>query len=82
MFIRQEAYEKAVEAFKGITDQDPNFAEGWYFTGLSCSKLGRYEEASEAFKKALEINSALRDTHDICYQLGISNFELGSLRRL
>jgi tetratricopeptide (TPR) repeat protein len=44
-----------VEKFEETVRHKPDFAIAWYGCGLALVALGRKEEASEKFKKAIEI---------------------------
>ncbi len=49
-------YSKAIKNLKaGLGETLSSSAEGWYFLGSSFSKIGKFDEAIKAFKKALDI---------------------------
>ncbi len=48
----------AVEDFTDDTGENPGLASGWQNLGLSLLRVGRPEEAREAFQRALALNPA------------------------
>ena len=46
----------AVDAFRRVTEIDPNDADTWYFLGASLAQLKQYPQAIEAFQHALKLN--------------------------
>lgn len=53
-FYRQDADEKAVEAFKQAIKLDPELAEAYVRLGLAYDAIGKPNEAEESYKKAVE----------------------------
>lgn len=49
---RSEQWEKVVEAYKKLADQDPSSALAWMRLGVAYQKLGRFREAIDAFERA------------------------------
>lgn len=47
---------QAAEWFTNATKEDPSFIEAWYLLGDVNADLKRYKEASEAYKKGLELS--------------------------
>ena len=54
----QGQYEQAVEALSKPLRGRPNFARGWFLMGLAQRRLGRWEEATDALTRAVELNPA------------------------
>ena len=46
--------ENAVEKYQRCVQMDPDFFDGWHALGMALMKLGRFPEAIEAGKKAVE----------------------------
>jgi tetratricopeptide (TPR) repeat protein len=46
----------AVDAFRHVTEIDPNDADTWYFLGASYSQAKQYPQAIDAFQHALKLN--------------------------
>jgi len=49
-------YNKSIECYEMAIQENQQFADAWYNKGTALCKLGRYREAINAFKHALEIN--------------------------
>jgi len=49
--------ESAVEKYRRCVQMDPGFFDGWHALGMALMKLGRFPEAIEAGKKAVELRS-------------------------
>jgi len=47
-----DRYEEALEAFNRSIEIDPDNADIWLSKGNALDKLGRHEEASEAFARS------------------------------
>lgn len=61
--------------FAECISEDESFAEGWLQLGLVWTKMGRNQEASEAFKMAVAFNE---NDVDSLYNLGLSLIRLGA----
>ncbi len=66
--------EQAVQFLTKAARQDPQSAKAFYYLGLAASKQNNYAKAVAAFKKTIEINSALPEVH---LALGVSYYRLG-----
>src|SRR5437879_12035153 len=49
--------ESAVAKYQRCVDVDPNFFDGWHALGMALMKLGRFNEAIDAGKKAIELKT-------------------------
>src|ERR1051326_8839160 len=47
--------DKAVEKYRRCVQLDADFFDGWHALGMALMKLGRFEEAMEAGKRAEEL---------------------------
>jgi TonB family protein len=47
------AYEKALEAFRVMTETAPKSPDGWANVGMVQARLGRYEDARKSYQRAL-----------------------------
>src|SRR5215471_10605011 len=47
--------ESAVEKYRRCVELDPQFFDGWHALGMALMKLGRFEEAIGAGKRAVEL---------------------------
>src|SRR5580658_8928816 len=48
--------EEAVNYFRQVVEQSPQFQDGWHALGMALYKLDRYEESIAAGKRAAEID--------------------------
>jgi len=46
----------SVNAFRRVTEIDPNDADSWYFHGAASAQLKQYPQAIDAFQHALKVN--------------------------
>lgn len=53
--------EEASEAFKRVTELNPNYADGFNNLGVTLQILGKYDEAIEAYNKSLSIKPLYAD---------------------
>lgn len=58
--LRAQKWAEAAQAFEAIASAEPTNARAWYQLGWARHGLGKYEQAIEAFQKALEINKGNR----------------------
>jgi cytochrome c-type biogenesis protein CcmH/NrfG len=58
-------FEKALEVFFYSLSLDPYDAEEWRFLGCVFNRLGRYENAQRAYKRAEEIDPNREDVWGI-----------------
>lgn len=72
--VQQEHWSTALSFFQQATAQNPQFAEAWFQTGYCCGNLGRFQEATEAFKQAITIKSDYAGAH---YGLGVTYLAIG-----
>jgi tetratricopeptide (TPR) repeat protein len=53
----------AVNEFRGLIDQNSNYAAAYYHGGQSLEKLGRIEEARDLYEKGIEATRRSGDAH-------------------
>jgi tetratricopeptide (TPR) repeat protein len=58
--LQAQKWAEAAKAYEAITGAEPTNARAWYQLGWSRHGLGKYEQAIDAFQKALEINKGTR----------------------
>lgn len=58
-FAHEEKHEEAIEALKKIVKANPRLADAWNQLGSSYEVTGRYEEAANAYRTAIEITPEL-----------------------
>ena len=56
--------EKASEAFKKVTDLNPNYADGFNNLGITLKDQGKLDKAIEAFNRALSIKPDYADAYN------------------
>jgi choline-sulfatase len=57
--VRERKYEQAAAAFQEIVRRNPRLSDGWNQLGGALEAAGRYEEASEVYRSALEATPEL-----------------------
>jgi tetratricopeptide (TPR) repeat protein len=56
---------------KKAIDKNPRYAEAYFHSGCSYSRLGRYQEAVNAYSKAIAINPGYFEAHNSrCWTYG------------
>ena len=56
-FLWKEDYDKALLYFKDAVKKDPRYANAYFQIGYCNAQLGRYSDAFDAYKKAIQIQS-------------------------
>ncbi len=72
MFEAEGNMPAALEQYRAATVADPNDVEAYTRTGVACNRLQRYEEATRAFLRAIEIapdRAYLHNNLGFCYVL-------------
>jgi Flp pilus assembly protein TadD len=63
--------ESAVEKYRRCVQMAPDFFDGWHALGMALMKLGRFTEAIDAGKKAIELRPndqiGWRPLVDLCW---------------
>jgi tetratricopeptide (TPR) repeat protein len=72
-----EHVEKALHLFQKILKEKPRSSLGLHKLGITLLKLKRYEEASKALQKVIDITPSFPDSY---YQLGIAYYRRGEYR--
>lgn len=54
-FLWEEDYNKALSYFKEAVKKDPRYANAYFLIGYCNAQLGRYPDAFDAYKKAIQI---------------------------
>jgi arylsulfatase A-like enzyme/Flp pilus assembly protein TadD len=58
-FAMNGQHAKAVRGFRNILEKNPRLADAWNQLGTSLESMGRYEEAAEAYRKAITVTPEL-----------------------
>jgi tetratricopeptide (TPR) repeat protein len=61
LFYSNQKYEKAVDDFRHVLEEDRNEIDTWYGLGLSLKAAGASIDAVDAFGKVLELIGSLED---------------------
>ena len=66
-------FEGAVNSYRELVDLDPKNVSGWFNLALCLERMSKWQEASEAFQKTLELNP---ERTDAFVGLGIASLHL------
>lgn len=56
-------WREAEDAMGALTSQHPKFALGWYNLGVARDKLGKTDQAEDAYRRAVQRDPGLREAH-------------------
>ncbi len=62
-FAKSHDYGRAVEEFRSLLAQDPNYAAAYYHGGQALEKLGQVEQARKIYERGIEVTTANGDAH-------------------
>ena len=62
-YVKQEDYDKALEQFNKIFEINPDYQAAYYHAGRTLEKLGRADDASETYRKGIEVAGRSGDLH-------------------
>jgi Flp pilus assembly protein TadD len=62
-YVKAGDFEAAVAGFRELTALKPDHAYAFFQTGQALEKLGRTEEAKDAYRQGIEAASRKGDTH-------------------
>lgn len=62
-FVKSGDDEAAVETFKSILDEDPDYQAAYYHSGKALERLGRPDEASAAYRAGITASHRTGDAH-------------------
>jgi tetratricopeptide (TPR) repeat protein len=71
LYLKDEKYDQALGLLKDLTIQDPKNEIIWFVLGITCEKLGKFDEQESAYLKAIEINPKY---YDALFNLGITYY--------
>jgi tetratricopeptide (TPR) repeat protein len=55
--------ESALEEYRTLLANDPNYAAAYFHGGQALEKLGRIEEARDLYQKGIEVTGRIGDHH-------------------
>jgi tetratricopeptide (TPR) repeat protein len=73
--LRQDNLQQAVESFKAVTREQPQFAEGYFDLGLALEQQLDYPAAAAVLDKARHLKPTLRGANLF---LGIAEYQIGA----
>ncbi len=76
-FIRMGQEEKGITRVRRFLEKNPNVWNAWFLLGWGLRKKGDYRDASEAFRRSIELKDTNPDTFN---ELAICNLELREYR--
>ena len=62
-FAKSHEYRRAMEEFRTLLAQDPNYAAAYYHGGQTLEKLGEVEEARRIYQRGIQVTTAKGDSH-------------------
>lgn len=74
-FIRMGDEERGLARIREFLDKNPDVGNGWFLLGWGLRRLKRWQEASEAFQRSIELEACTVDSYN---ELAICLMELGS----
>jgi tetratricopeptide (TPR) repeat protein len=74
---QQGKWAEAAQAWRAVTQQNPNDAGAFASLGVALSRQQKYREAVQAYKKAIQLNPGLRGIH---LNWGLAEFKQGHFR--
>ncbi len=75
-FIQMGEEERGLGLASAFVERNPRLWNGWFLVGWASRRLGRWEEAAQAFDKALSLGA---DEVDCYNELALCRIELGEL---
>ena len=76
--LKDEKYGEAITDFKGAINRDPIFKEAYCGLSRVCYRQGDLEDAENAAKKALELDSSYQPAHQLLEDIKQANYDRGS----
>ena len=73
----EEKYSEAIADFKSAINRDPIFKEAYCGLGRVCYRQGSLEDAENAAKKALELDSSYQPAHELLKDIKQANYDRG-----
>jgi tetratricopeptide (TPR) repeat protein len=62
-YANQGELERAVTEYRALLEVNPDYAAAYFHGGQALEKLGRVDEASELYRKGIEVTSRTGDQH-------------------
>ena len=77
MLVRDGKEEAGMQSIRGFIERQPEVWNGWFVLGWALRRLGRWEDATAAFDRAMELGGGNSDTRN---ELAICLMETGDLK--
>jgi Tfp pilus assembly protein PilF len=62
-YAKSQEFAAAVAEFRGLLEQDGNYAAAYYHGGQALEKLGEIEQARDLYEKGIEVTTRKGDAH-------------------
>ena len=72
--VKKGRYDEALEQYRMILQENPDYYYGHYNSGVIYDKMGRYEKASKEYEEALRLNPSYLEAY---HNLGVDCFRRG-----
>lgn len=79
--VEAASYNKAITLFEKVVADNPDNADAWNYLGFSKRKLNRYDEAMDAYQKALSIEPEHLGANEYIGELYLQRDDPGNARK-
>ena len=79
--VNSADYIKAIKLLSKVVAAKPKDADAWNYLGFSNRKLKRFDQALDAYQKALAINPKHRGAHEYLVELYLQTDDLANARK-
>ncbi|MCH8105743.1 MAG: tetratricopeptide repeat protein [Proteobacteria bacterium] len=79
--VNSADYIKAIKLLSKVVAAKPKDADAWNYLGFSNRKLKRFDQALDAYQKALAINPKHRGAHEYLGELYLQTDDLANARK-
>ncbi len=79
--VNSADYKKAIKLLSKVVAAKPKDADAWNYLGFSNRKLKRFDQALDAYQKALAINPKHRGAHEYLGELYLQTDDLANARK-
>ena len=80
--IKAGGYNRAIKILRSTVKSSPKNADAWNYLGYSYRKVSRFDEAHEAYQKALAIDPKHRGAHEYLGELYLQTHHLDKAEAL
>ena len=76
-YYEKQMYSEAIDYFRKVIQKNPNYADAYYYLGLSLYAIADYDGAIEVFMQALKLYTP--PPLDLTYRIALTYMELGQI---